>query len=76
MNINNANDATDFLNAWGSKMRPGILREAIAGLVMREALMDRPRYSSDEIIDNREAIGVLKLAYFRLTGKAWVPLGA
>ena len=74
MSTTTATDAAAYLR---SNPSMGIVREAIAGLVMRDAIMaGNSRYSRDEVIDNLEAIGVLKRAYFAARGVAWTPLAA
>ena len=75
MTVTNAETATDYINT-GISM--GIVREVISGLVLRDKIMSRnpSRYSKDEIIDNLEAIGVMKRAYFAARGVAWTPLAA
>jgi len=75
MEITNAQTAAAYI---ATGIRMGIVREAIAGLVMRDAIMsaNAQRYGNDAILDNLEAIGVLKGAYFAKRGVAWTPLAA
>jgi hypothetical protein len=71
MIINNAKDAQRYIN---TGIGAGYIRLAVEGLEMSSAIMysARDRYSADRIMDMREAIGALRLQYFRMTGKAVV----
>ena len=76
MEINNANDAKSYVASWGSSPNGGsiYLKLAVEGLEMASSIMEsaRNRYSNKQIVDAREAIGELRLAYFKITGKAMI----
>ncbi len=57
--ITDKDSAMKWVRAWSGNVRPGILKEVIRGIKMRQSIMKPPRYSDREINDNKAALVTL-----------------
>lgn len=62
MDVTDAQSAEAYIRAWNGRIRPGIAKEALRGLVMRASIMDGSpsRYSKADREDARAAMTVIR----------------
>lgn len=71
MTITDVNSAHEFLHAWNGRERAGILGAAIDGL-RTVASLERQAGNREAELDALEAVGVIKLRYFKVFGRCYL----